>query len=93
MIYLLHFQQRYHHAAHYMGYTEDLERRLQEHRSGIGSRLLAVIARAGIAWELAQTWPGDRRTERRFKMQKNSPRLCPICRQLKQAQRRKAGQR
>ncbi len=27
LIYLLHFERSYHHARHYLGYTEDLEAR------------------------------------------------------------------
>jgi hypothetical protein len=36
---------------------------------------------AGIGFEVARTWDGDRRLERRLKNQRNAPaRLCPICR-------------
>jgi hypothetical protein len=34
---------------------------------------------AGIGFEVARTWDGDRRLERRLKNQRNAPaRLCPI---------------
>jgi hypothetical protein len=52
-----------------VGYTDDLERRLNEHEQGNGSKMLAAVARAGIPWQLARTWPrrrvprvGDRRS-------------------------------
>jgi predicted GIY-YIG superfamily endonuclease len=79
VVYLLHFERPYKHARHYVGYTDDLDRRLAEHRSGSGARLLAVIAEAGIGWTLARTWPGGRDLERAIKRAGHTPRLCPIC--------------
>jgi len=79
-VYLIHFDCPYKHARHYLGYTGDLEARLKAHASGNGSRLMEVITEAGITWRLARTWAGGRDIERRLKRQKNSPRLCPICR-------------
>ena len=81
VIYLLHFERSYHHARHYLGYTDDLEGRLAAHRAGRGSPLVAAAVRDGIDFELAATWPGDRHHERRLHRYRNSPRrLCPICR-------------
>jgi predicted GIY-YIG superfamily endonuclease len=84
MVYLLHFNQNYCHARHYIGYvdgdTESLEERMRRHRSGDGANLIKVITEAGIGFELVRTWPeGDRNFERRLKRQKKSNRLCPIC--------------
>ena len=42
VIYLLHFERSYHHARHYLGYTDDLEGRLAAHRAGRGSPLLPL---------------------------------------------------
>ena len=81
MVYLLHFDGPYHHARHYMGYSEDVESRIKAHSVGQGARLLEVVRQAGIGWVLARTWPGGRDLERRLKRWKNSPELCPICRQ------------
>ena len=39
-IYLLHFSTPYRHAKYYIGWTKDLEARLQEHRAGRGARLI-----------------------------------------------------
>jgi len=81
VIYLLHFERSYHHARHYLGYTDDLESRLAAHRAGRGSPLVAAAVRDGIDFDLAATWPGDRHQERRLHRYRNSPRrLCPICR-------------
>lgn len=50
-IYLIHFEKPYKHARHYLGYTNDLEKRLARHRNGNGARLIDVINNAGIKWE------------------------------------------
>ena len=82
VVYLLHFERSYHHARHYLGYTDDLDGRLAAHRAGRGSPpLVAAAVREGIDFVLAATWPGDRHHERRLHHYHNSPRqLCPICR-------------
>ena len=79
-VYLLHFERPYCHARHYLGFTANLQRRLQKHRSGQGARLISVISDAGIGFQLVRTWSGDRALERQLKRRKNSPVLCPICR-------------
>ena len=81
LIYLLHFERSYRHARHYLGYTDDLAARLAAHRAGRGSPLVAAAVRDGINFQLAATWSGDHRQERRLHCYRNSPRqLCPICR-------------
>ncbi len=79
-VYLLHFDEPYRHARHYLGYARDLERRLGEHRAGRGARLIEVITNVGIGFVVARTWEGDRGLEGALKKRKASPRLCPICR-------------
>jgi predicted GIY-YIG superfamily endonuclease len=78
-IYLLHFSQPYKHAAHYIGFTTDLPSRLAEHAGGTGARLLQVITEAGLSFQLARTWQGTRKGERRIKNRKEAPALCPLC--------------
>jgi predicted GIY-YIG superfamily endonuclease len=80
-VYLLHFDRPYRHAAHYLGIASDLEARIAAHRAGRGARLIEVITAAGIGFVIARTWNGGRDLERRLKNRKNSPQLCPICRQ------------
>lgn len=86
MVYLLHFDEHYHHARHYVGYVdggqEALEARIKLHKSGAGARLMQVISEAGIDFEVARVWPeGDRSFERRIKNMKKASKYCPICRQ------------
>lgn len=78
-VYLLHFDRPYHHAAHYIGWTEGLERRIQQHQCGDGARLITVVVNAGITFVLARTWAGDRTLKRRIKTLGSARRVCPIC--------------
>jgi predicted GIY-YIG superfamily endonuclease len=82
VVYLIHFDQPYYHARHYLGTTNDLEHRLRQHASGRsagGARLMEVVTQAGISWRVVCTWAGGREEERRLKAWCNSCRLCPIC--------------
>ena len=78
-VYLIHFDVAYRHARHYLGWTADLHARLAAHRDGRGARLMEVITKAGITWQLARTWPGGRERERAIKNRHEAPRLCPFC--------------
>lgn len=82
VVYLIHFDQPYYHARHYLGTTNDLEHRLEQHRRGRrygGARLMEVVTSLGITWRVARLWSGGREVERQLKAWKNSCRLCPIC--------------
>jgi len=80
IVYLLHFDRSYKHARHYIGWTQNLEQRLQQHRAGRGSPLIAAAIADGIDFQLVAIWEGDRHAERRLHRQKNvRARLCPIC--------------
>jgi hypothetical protein len=79
-IYLLHFDEPYQHARHYLGWTGgQLQVRLSEHAGGRGARLLAVVASAGIGWRLARTWASVRARERQIKRQGGLSHHCPMC--------------
>ena len=78
-VYLLHFDEPYKHARHYLGYAEDLEARLAQHRAGQAARLTQVIKEAGITFTLVRTWEGGRDLERQLKRWHDSPALCPLC--------------
>lgn len=80
MVYLIHFSKPFHHARHYLGYTEDLKKRLHHHKKGTGSRLLRAVGEAGINFRVVRTWPdADGHFEQKLKKGKNSSKLCPIC--------------
>ena len=85
-VYLIHFERPIGdlgnprgRAQHYLGSSDDLEARLEAHRSGNGARLMEVVSERGVDWELVRTWPGGRTAERKLKRWHNSRRLCPIC--------------
>lgn len=82
MVYLLHFIDRInpnHPCRHYIGYTRNLEQRIEQHRHGYFCRLTQVARERGIDFVVARTWEGGRTLEKQLKRQKNGPRLCPIC--------------
>ena len=81
-VYLIHFDEKYHHAAHYIGFCEEgnVEARLERHKSGNGARLLQVLNEKGIDYKIVRVWEhGDRNFERKLKNHKKSSRHCPIC--------------
>ncbi len=78
-VYLPNFDRKVHHAGHYLGSADDLDRPLAQHRAGRGARLVEVFTEAGIGFRLARTWDGDRTLEGQLKRRKEAPRLCPIC--------------
>lgn len=90
MVYLLHFERKIGNpdnpraqAQHYVGYAGDgLHRRLAEHKSGNGSKIMAFCHQQGIGFCLARTWPdGTRKLEKQIKRWKDIPsRRCPVCR-------------
>jgi len=84
-VYLLHFDEKLHHAQHYLGFAENgnLESRIEQHRNGTGANIMRVIREHGITFQVATTWSGDRKFERRLKNRKCAGRFCPICKQLK----------
>lgn len=85
-VYLLHFDRRIsenHTCQHYLGSASNLNKRLALHKSGKGARLTQVANERGIEYSIVRTWEGDRTLERKLKKQKNAPRLCPVCRELR----------
>jgi hypothetical protein len=67
-------------ASHYLGWAEDVELRMAEHRAGRGARILAACVERGIGFAVVRTWAGvDRRLQRRLKRQHNAWHHCPRC--------------
>jgi hypothetical protein len=93
-LYLLHFEPRYRHARHYLGFSPDIIGRLLEHTRGgrKSSPLIRAALGAGCRLELVRVWLGAGRTEeRRLKVQGSSCRLCPVCRARGEGARRARG--
>jgi predicted GIY-YIG superfamily endonuclease len=78
-VYLLHFDQPYKHARHYVGWTRNVKRRLAEHMAGRGVPLTIAARGAGITLVLARMWPGGPARERQIKRQGGHARHCPLC--------------
>ncbi len=82
MVYLIHFEQKFHHCQHYIGFSKDelFESRLKHHLKGSGSRLIRAVNKAGIKWSVVKTWPdADGNFERKLKNYKKASHFCPIC--------------
>jgi hypothetical protein len=79
-VYLLHFETRLHHAGHYLGYSSCLKLRLNAHFAGNSAKLIHAVSLKGIRFSVVRLWiGGDRTLERKLHLQKNSPKLCPVC--------------
>lgn len=80
-VYLLCLSQAFHHTRHYLGSSNDPERRLREHKSGRGSHYTRAVVAAGIDMKIVRLWPGERYDEVLRKLSKNAARWCPHCRE------------
>jgi hypothetical protein len=86
-VYILHLQRKFPTgpAQHYAGFApyrygkSTLAKRLEEHASGTGSKMLAAAVRYNIGWELALVIPTNQAIETRIKMMHHTSRICPIC--------------
>ncbi len=80
-VYLIHLDHALKHAKHYLGFSEDVQERVQQHRNGRGATFMKAISKEGITWHVSRIWDGDRTIERLLKDQHNASHLCPTCRQ------------
>lgn len=78
IVYLYHLDPPYKHAKHYLGKTDDFNRRDAEHGGPHGARLLQVQKEAGGSWHLVRTWRGGGRKERALKTVSGAQ-YCPEC--------------
>lgn len=81
-VYILHLSKPLKHAKHYIGFSEQVKRRVVHHRSGRGSKFTAACVRAGIDLVMARVFRGaDRSFERNIKNQSRSriSAICPVC--------------
>jgi len=80
-VYILHFEQSYFHARHYVGYSKFPIRRLERHLAWNEQALIVAVKKAGIRIHLARVWPdADKSFERKLKNRKHTARYCPLCR-------------
>lgn len=68
-------------AQHYMGSTDDLARRIEQHRNGRTSaaRFTQAAKREGILFRVVRVLRGGTAVEYALKRRKNSKALCPVC--------------
>lgn len=79
-VYLICFDSRLSHAKHYIGYANDIAKRIKRHRSNQGAKLLRALNLAGIAWHVVRVWKNkNREFERSLKNRKKSSFFCPMC--------------
>lgn len=83
-VYLIHFNQPIsdrHTCQHYIGYSKDIDARIEMHRKGTsGARLFEVAKARGITFRVAQIWKNKPlKFERELKNKKNARKFCPIC--------------
>lgn len=79
-VYLIHFNEKLHHAQHYIGYTKDVKKRIEKHRNGNGAALLRYLNKVGILYKIVKIWKeAGPEIEQYLKRQKNTKRYCPIC--------------
>jgi predicted GIY-YIG superfamily endonuclease len=76
-------------AQHYMGYADNIRRRVGEHRRGSDAHLTRAFRNAAIDFVVAAIWTGESRTdERRRKDNKKHARYCPLCRARRKEQKK-----
>jgi hypothetical protein len=79
-VYLLHFERPYKgRSRHYLGFTRNLEQRLESHRHGTACATTKLAFDRGIGFTLARTWPGTQKLERDIK-RTGVVNCCPVCR-------------
>jgi hypothetical protein len=79
-VYLLHFDEPYRHAQHYLGYSDDIVRRVDKHLAGRSMQpLILAVLRAEIGISLVRVWPDAERGQERRLKNRSSSRLCPLC--------------
>lgn len=79
-VYVLHFARPLAHARHYIGWTQNLPKRLAQHRAGYGGRLMACVSASGISYDVVHTEAGDRNRERQMKNRSSAARRrCWVC--------------
>lgn len=79
ILYILHFSAPYKGCCHYIGMTDNFDKRMKCHRAGSGAKLMKAVLNAGIDFEAFIIGEGGREEEKKLKASKNSKRHCPKC--------------
>lgn len=82
MVYLIHFNKKFKHAQHYLGfcYDKNFKKRIKHHLNGNGACLLNALNKLKISYKVVKTWPEkDGNFERELKNYKNASIICPVC--------------
>lgn len=82
MVYLIHFDTKFYHCQHYIGYSDDFlfAARIRHHMNGSGAALIRAVNLAGIGWSVVRLWPYESGNfERQLKNIKKASSFCPIC--------------
>lgn len=83
-VYILHFRTPLvggnHQSRHYVGWSSNWIRRVQQHRSGTSrARIMEVLWERGFRFDVAVVVKGDKRLERSIKRAHQHSRFCPLC--------------
>lgn len=62
-------------AQYYVGYADDLEKRIHQHRKGCGAKFTRAAIERGVGFQVVALWTGDRTLERKLKNLKDTPSL------------------
>lgn len=79
-VYLIHLESPLPgNKRHYVGYTDNLGQRIEQHRSGEGAKFLKQANEAGINWLVVRVWlDADRDKEKSVKSM-SAKIVCPVC--------------
>ena len=86
VVYLLHFDRFIPGGRnrHYIGISNDLDRRIAQHKAGNSGPIFAIARDWGIQFEVVRTWKFEdvqeaHDMERWLKEMRNAPKYCPCC--------------
>jgi predicted GIY-YIG superfamily endonuclease len=78
-VYLVHLERPLPGGRHYVGYTDDLEKRIELHRAGQGAKFLKQANEAGIGWIVVRVWMNADRDKERSIKGMSARIVCPVC--------------
>ena len=67
------------HQRHYVGYTDDLARRIEQHRAGEGAEFLKRANEQGITWMVVRVWMDADRDKEKSVKGMSARIVCPVC--------------